>query len=93
MLMVSQKKQMHPYLSYIEMSKVGKKKKPCAYFSLVRPQLEYAAAIWDPYMQMYKNKIEMVQKRASRYVCNNYSGEINVTTVLNHLNFIRPYMA
>ena len=43
--------------------KIGQEniKTTSVYFTLVRPQLEYAAAIWDPYSQTYKNKIEMVQ--------------------------------
>ena len=61
--------------------------KTSAYFTLVRPQLEYAAAIWDPYTQMYKNKIEMVQRRAARYVCNNYNREASVTTMIKHLHW------
>ena len=58
-----------------------------AYFTLVRPQLEYAAAIWDPYTQTYKNKIEMVQRRAAWYVCNNYNRETSVTTMIKHLHW------
>ena len=65
--MMSQKKQI---------SKLARKNKTnSVYFTLVRPQLEYAAATSDPYTQMYKNKMEMVQRRAARYVCNNYSRE------------------
>ena len=63
------------------------KLKTNAYFTLVRPQLEYAAAIWDPYMQTYKNKIEMVQRRAAQYVCNNYNREASVTTMIKHLHW------
>ena len=86
--MVSQKQQMHPYVSYEEISKLARKnKKTSAYFTLVRPQLEYAAAIWDPNTQTYTNKIEMVQRRAARYVCNNYNREASVTTMIKHLHW------
>ena len=61
--------------------------KTSAYFTLVRPQLENAAAIWDPYTQTYKNKIEMVQRRAAQYVCNNYNSEASVTTMIKHLHW------
>ena len=39
-----------------------------ACFSLVQPKLEYAAAVWDPYLISDKNKLEKVQRRAARYV-------------------------
>ena len=61
--------------------------KTSAYFTLVRPQLEYAAAIWDPYTQTYKNKIEMVQRRAAWYVCNCCNREASVGTMIKHLHW------
>ena len=68
--------------------RIGHEKfKTSAYFTFVRPQLEYAAAIWDPYTQTYKNKIEMVQRRAARYVCNNYNREASVSTMIKHLHW------
>ena len=42
--------------------------KPAAYFSMVRPILEYSSTIWSPYTNGYIHKIEMVQRRAARYV-------------------------
>ena len=51
-----------------------------AYTTLVRPQVEYAAVVWDPYTQENQHKIEMVQRRAARYVCNNYTRDASVTT-------------
>ena len=75
-------------LAFTQDLKVGQEKnKTNAYFSLVRPQLEYATVLWDPYTQTYKNKIEMVQRQAARYVCNNYSCEASVTTMLKHPNW------
>ena len=38
-------------------------------------------------MQTYKNKIEMVQRRAARYVCNNYNREASVSTMIKHLHW------
>ena len=49
-----------------------------AYTTLVRPQLEYAASVWDPYTRKKQQQIEMVQRRAARFVFRNYSREASV---------------
>ena len=53
--------------------------KPCsqyvkeqAYFTMVRPIVEYAAAAWNPYTNRDVTKIEQVQKNAARFVTNVY---------------------
>ena len=58
-----------------------------AYTTLVRPQLEYAASVWDPYTKEKQKQLEMVQRRAARYVFNNYSYESSVTPMLNQLGW------
>jgi hypothetical protein len=42
--------------------------------SLVRPTctLEYASSVWDPYQHNDIHRLEMVQRRAARYVTNRY---------------------
>ena len=38
---------------------LGQQKERC-YASLVRPIIEYACAVWDPYTQANNNKLEML---------------------------------
>jgi hypothetical protein len=58
-----------------------------AYKGLVRPQLEYGATVWDPYQAKWARKIEMVQRRAARWVLHRYHNTSSVTDMLQHLNW------
>jgi len=42
------------------------------YKSLVKPILEYANVIWAPHTKKDISIIKSVQKRAARFVCNDY---------------------
>ena len=67
---------------------IGNKKiKAIAYQTLVRPQLEYCQTVWDPYTQEQKQKLEMVQRRAARFVVRNYSRTASVTNMLVKLRW------
>ena len=58
------------------------------YKALVRPHLETASAVWDPHVKSDIYKIEMVQRRAARFVTNNYRRtEGTVTGILNNLKW------
>ncbi|KAJ8876169.1 hypothetical protein PR048_024078 [Dryococelus australis] len=39
-----------------------------AYSTMVRPMLEYAAAVWDPYVEVEMRELEKVQRKAARWV-------------------------
>ena len=48
----------------------SRKIKEMAYKSCVRPALEYACTVWDPYTQQYIDRIEAIQRRAGVSSCN-----------------------
>lgn len=43
-----------------------------AYITMVRPTLEYASTVWDPYQDNLEKDLEQVQRRAARFVYNEY---------------------
>ena len=61
--------------------------KTLAYNTLVRPNLEYCASVWDPHTTKDVNKIEMVQRRAARFVTNRYHNTSSVNSMLSSLNW------
>ena len=54
---------------------------------LYAPKLEYASSAWDPHMQRNIDKIEMVQRRAVRFVYNDYSRYSHVSPMIKALGW------
>ena len=65
----------------------SKSVKEMAYKMLVRPKLEYAATVWDPYKQDQILNIEKVQRRAARIVTNRHRNTSSVTNMLEDLKW------
>ena len=63
--------------------------KSAAYTAIVRPTVEYACTVWDPSNQTKIKSIEQVQKRAERFVHNNYTDQKPgcVTNMVNSLTW------
>ena len=56
------------------------------YKSLVRPISEYSSCVWDPHTQHNVNKLEMVQRRAARFVKGDYERTSSVTPMRTDLH-------
>ena len=63
--------------------------KAATYTSVVRPVLEYASPVWNPYRQADIKAPEQVQRRAARYVYNDYTSRTQgcVIDMVNELGW------
>ena len=52
---------------------------------MVRPILEYASPVWFPFTELNILKLEMVQRRAVRFIMNNFSRYSLVTSMIERL--------
>ena len=69
------------------LSRCTRKLKATAYLSLIRPTLEYAASVWDPRLAKDRNSIEVVQRKAARFVHGDYRRTASPTNMLNDLGW------
>ena len=60
--------------------------KRLAYVTIIRPKLEYATAVWDPYRQEQIASIEAVQRRAARFIKRDYNRTSSVTEMVQSLD-------
>ena len=61
--------------------------KSLAYKVLVRPTLEYCCPVWDPHHKNQEYQLEIVQRRAARFVLGRYHNTSSVTDMLQQLNW------
>ena len=65
----------------------NQKVRETTYNTLVRPQLEYSAPIWDPYTKEKTLQLEKIQRRAARWTTSDYDTRSSVTAMLNQLGW------
>ena len=65
----------------------NQKVRETAYNTLVRPQLEYAAPIWDPHFKEKILQLEKVQRRAARWTTSSFDYRSSVTAIVNILGW------
>ena len=58
-----------------------------AYATCIRPIVEYSSPMWDPHTKRNSNKIEMIQRRCTRYATGNFYRTSSITSLLNSLNW------
>jgi ribonucleases P/MRP protein subunit RPP40 len=61
--------------------------KEVAYFSLVRPLLEYCCAVWNPHEKGLILELERVQRRAARFVKGDFRFDSSVSDMIKSLGW------
>ncbi len=67
--------------------KAPKRIKEVAYTTMVRPQLEYCSTVWDPHTKANIYQVERVQRRAARFVQQNYHNTSSVSNMISQLGW------
>ena len=58
---------------------------------LVRPQLEYASEVWNPYTMKCIQKIEQMQRNSCRFIFHEYRRDNDTSLLINRLNLDSIY--
>ena len=74
-------------LGFLNVREANEETKSKAYFTMVRSNLDYCCTIWNPYQRDQKYQIEMVPRRAARFVTNRYRNNSGVTDMLDYLGW------
>ena len=61
--------------------------KEIAFNQLVRPQLEYASCLWNPWTDRNVQMVENIQRQAARFAISDFRRESSVTSMLNTLRW------
>ena len=69
------------------LSKCSTAIKAFAYLTMVRPIMEYASAVWDPFYVKDVQQLEKVQCQAARWALNDYRYTSSVTLMLKQLSW------
>jgi hypothetical protein len=64
-----------------------RKLKEQAYIAMVRSTLEYSATVWDPCLKKDINKIHRVEKRAARFIANDYRYDSSMSQIFKDLGW------
>lgn len=63
----------------------SKKAKLEAYRTLIRPVLEYASIVWDPFYAKDIARVERIQRLAARFIMHDYRSSSSVTNMLEQV--------
>ena len=74
-------------LGFVRRDIKNKMSKVCepAYNTLLRPQLEYASAVWDPHNKKRISQIEQVQRRAVHWTISNFDRKASSRPRMAHI--------
>lgn len=59
--------------------------KKMSYVTLIRSMLEYSSPVWDPHLRKDVDAVERVQRRAARWISQDYDTRSSVTSMLSDL--------